>query len=663
MSRRATTAVVALLYLAMALASYVSVLAAPFEKLPVNATFAPGAAQIVRWDQSIAVASIARNAHALLTEPRSFFDGFQCFPLPHSYTLGEHMFGCGVLAAPVYLATGDPVFSYNVLLVVSAWIAALGMFFLARELVENETAAFVAGLLFGFSTTRISGIAHPFAYADLWTPPAILFLLRLFAHGGWRNALAFSLFAALEVLQSFYPLFWTTVLMACLALQLAVVHRRVLLRRLPEFAACLLVLVVLAWLVFAPYLETQATWGLLDDRASLPLDPRQYLTMSPLLVLGLLGLADRVRGARPRDGVDPRIALAIGGAMLFWIAIGRVTVIGHVLSLRLVLASVIPGLDAVRGLAAVVGGTDLALAVLAAYAVRALAERLPAAGQLAAAGALAVWIAVAQHVPLVAWSAAPPAEDVALLRRTTGPVAALPFPAKDTLMALANADLLRFTSYDVRRSSACYASFSSPLDDQMRTLLGRFPDRATIDALNALGFRTLMMLRGRYFARPLEQLEEKLDGGAAAAAGMQLVGRTERLALYDLGAARTSSSDVALLAPDPAASDAFAAALGVRAKIPFVVVNGGTTTLRHPDPIAPSDVVVRWTDAGGAVVAERAARVLLPIALGAGRGMPIVLDDTAPAASGDYVVTVALASEPDRIVARRGVRIAEPAAS
>ncbi len=34
-----------------------------------------------------------------------------------------------------------------------------------------------------------------------------------------------------------------------------------------------------------------------------------------------------------------------------------------------------------------------------------------------------------------------------------------------------------------------------------------------------------------------------------------------------------------------------------------------------------------------------------------------------PAASGDYVVTVALASEPDRIVARRAVRVAEPAAS
>lgn len=662
MTRRATTAIAALLYLGFALASHAPVLSAPFELLPINDALTPAATQIVRWDQATAVASTARNAHALLTAPRTFFDGFQCFPLARSYTLGEHMFGCGVLAAPAWLATGDPVFSYNVLLILSAWVAALGMFFLARDLVDDVPAAFVAGMLFGFSTTRIAGIAHPYAYADMWTPPAILFLLRLFAHGGWRNALAFSLFAALAILQSFYPLFWTTVLMACLALQLVVVHRRQLVARLPQLAASLLVLVVVAWLVFAPYLATQSTWGLLDDRVSLPLDPRKYLTPTPLLVLGLLGLADRWRGARPRDGVDPRIALAIGGFLLFWISIGRVTVLGLQLTVRPLLAAVIPGFDAVRGLSVAVGGTDLALALLAAYGVRTIVNRLPDAARIAAVGALTAWIAVAQHVQLSAWSAAPPTEEVALLRRTAGPVATLPFPRKDSTVALADADLLLFASYDVRSSSACYASFSSPLEDQMRTLLGRFPLPGTIDALNVLGFRTLMMLRGRYFAGRLEQLEQELDGGAAADAGMQLVGRTERFALYDLGAERPSSSDLTLIVPDPAPTDAFEAAPGARAKISFIVVNGGTETFRHPDPIAPSDVVVRWTDAGGAVVAERAARVLLPIALGAGRGMPIVVDDTAPAESGDYVVTVALATEPDRIVARRAVRVAEPAA-
>lgn len=663
MSRSASTALAATLYLAVALACYAPVLGDPFGALPVNAPLAAPVASLVRWDQSIAVASIARNAHALLREPWSFFDGFQCFPLPRSYTLGEHMFGCGVLAAPVYLVSGDPVFSYNVLLIASAWIAALGMFFLARELVANVPAAFVAGLLFGFSTMRIAGVAHPFAYADLWTPPAILFLLRLFARGGWRNALGLSLFASLEILQSFYPLFWTTVLMACLSIHLAVVHRRRLPARLPEFAACLLALALVAWLVFGPYLETQSTWGLLDDRVSLPLDPRQYLTLSPLLLLGLLGLADRVRGARPCDGVDPRIPLAVGGVLLFWIAIGRVTVFGVVLSLRGTLAAVIPGFDAVRGLYTVVGGTDLALAVLAAYGVRAVTERLPRAARVAAVSALAVWIVVAQHVPLAAWAAAPPADDVALLRRTQGPIAALPFPAKDSLIALANADLLRFTSYDTRRSSVCYASFASPLDEQMRTLMGRFPDRGAADALRALGFRTVMLLRGRYFPRQLEQLERKLDAGQAAGAHMRLVGRNERVAFYDLHPGAAPASDLAALVPDPAATrDVLEVAPGASARIPIAVANGGARVFRHPAPIAPSDVIVRWTNDGGETVASRPGRVLLPLALAPGTSMPVVLEDAAPATSGEYAVTIELASRPGQVVGRRTVRVATPTA-
>lgn len=659
MSTRASAALAALLYLALALVCYAPVLGAPFHTLPINAGLKTGASQLVRWDQSIAVASITRNAHALLTEPWHFFDGFQCFPLPRSYTLGEHMFGSGVLAAPAYLATGDPLFSYNALLIASAWIAALGMYFLARELVQDAPAAFVAGLLFGFSTARIEDVAHPFAYADLWTPPAMLFLLRLFARGGWRNALAFSLFASLAILQSFYPLFWTAVLLACLSLYLAVVHRRRLLARVPELAGCLLVLAVVAWLVFAPYLETRATWGLLDHRGSLPANARGYLTMSPLIVLGLLGLADRLRGARPRDGADPRIALAVGGALLFWVAVGRITVLGEPLSLRRLLSAVIPGFNAVRGLYAVLGGTNLALAVLAAYGVRAVTERLPRPARAALVCGLAIWVALAQHVPLTAWAAAPPVDDLAVLRRTRGPVLALPYPPKVGLIGLANADLLRFTSYDARRSSPCYASFPSPLDDQMRALAERFPDPGAADALYALGFRTVMLLRGRYFPAMLAQLEQKLDSDRAAGAQMRLVGRTERVAFYDLREGRAAASDPARLGPDEtAAREVLDVAPGAHATIPITVANHGALTFRHPDPLAPSDLVVRWTGAGGEAVAERRARALLPLALAPGMSMPVTIDQAVPTAAGEYVVTVALAERPEQVLGRRAVRVA-----
>jgi len=653
------TAVAALVYLAAALWSYAPVLHDPFATLPVNAGLKTAYDQIGRWDQSVAVASITRNAHTLLSDPSSFFDGYQCFPLPRSYTLGEHMFGSGVLAAIPYALTRDPIFSYNALLVLSAWIAALGMYLLARELVRSEPAAFVSGLLFGLSVYRIAGVLHPFAYADMWTPLAMLHLIRLFATGRLRNALAFALFGSLTVLQSFYPLLWSAVLLACLAMQLALAHRRVLVSRLPAMATSLAVLVTVALLVFLPYLETRYTWNLLGGRMSLPASLDGWLSWSPVLVLGVLGLLDRLRGPRPVLGVDPRASLAIAAVLLLWLAIGGVTVFGVRLSLRAFLHAVIPGMDAVRGLSTMACGTELALAVLAAYGVRAVLERLPAAAAAVVTIGLAVWILIAQQVPLVAWAAAPPEEDLALLRRTTGPVLELPHPAKSSLGALAVADLLRFTSYDVRRSSACYASFGSPLDEPMRALSERVPNKGAIDAMRALGFRTLLLVRGRYFPAVRARIEKDLD---ALGDRLRLVGINERLALYDLRPGAVASSDTASLVPDErGASEALDAAAGATVVLEIPVANGGTRTFRLPDPIAPSEVVVRWTDAAAEVVREHRVRALLPLALAPATSLPVVVQDTAPDASGDYTVTIGTADAPDRVLGRRTVRVTPPA--
>jgi hypothetical protein len=664
MSRGRSTAVAALLYLIAALACYAPVLADPSGTLPVNAGLQPAIDRLSRWDQSVAVASTARNAHALLTEPWNLFDGFQCHPLPRSYTLGEHMFGSGVIAAVPYLLSWDPIFSYNGLLVLSAWIGALAMYFLTRELVDDAPAAFVAGLLFGMSSARIAGVAHPFAHADVFTPLALLFLARLLARGGLGNALAVALFVALEVMQSLYPLLWTAVILGCFAIWLAVVHRRHLVARLPLLALGLAILAVVTWLVLAPYLETRVTWGLLGDRMSLPFDVRGHFSWAPLFVLGALGILDRLRGRRPVLGGDPRWCLTIAGVLLLWLAAGPVVIGGVNFSLRRMLGAVVPGLDAVRGLYTMVYGTDLVLAVLAAYGVHALTERLPGRARLAVVALLAAWIGVAQHSPLTAWAAAPPDEDVALLRRTDGPVVELPYPAKGALIALANADLLRSTSYGPHRSSACYASFATPLEEPMRALLDRLPDAGAIDAVHALGFDALLLRRDRYFPGALARLESTLDGAPELHDRVRLVGRTEKIAVYELTGDVAASSDLAALVPDAGATPAaLAIAAGTRAKVDFAVANAGATTFRHPDPIAPSDLVLRWTTAAGAPAGAHPARGLLPLALAPGMALPVVVDGEAPAAPGEYLATIALASRTEQVLGRRAVRVDAAAAS
>jgi hypothetical protein len=88
--------------------------------------------------------------------------------------------------------------------------------------------------------------------------------------------------------------------------------------------------------------------------------------------------------------------------------------------------------------------------------------------------------------------------------------------------------------------------------------------------------------------------------------------------------------------------------------VTFHFYNGTRGTFRHPDPIEPTDVVVRWVGAAGDVTAGH-LRVLLPIALGPGGNLERVVTLPVSVAPGDYSVTLSPASRPELIVARRVV--------
>jgi hypothetical protein len=104
--------------------------------------------------------------------------------------------------------------------------------------------------------------------------------------------------------------------------------------------------------------------------------------------------------------------------------------------------------------------------------------------------------------------------------------------------------------------------------------------------------------------------------------------------------------------PGPVAEvDPRAAAIGFRFR------NASAATYRHPDPIAPMALVVRWRDAGGALVAESQATALLPIALASGDEVERAIAVGLPPGAGEYDVTVAVAREPDRVLSSRRVRV------
>ena len=78
-------------------------------------------------------------------------------------------------------------FAYNILFFVGFFLSGLTMFILARYITKNSYAAFIAGLIFTFSTFHIGAYGH-LDFANLeWIPLALYFFLRMVKEEHRRN--------------------------------------------------------------------------------------------------------------------------------------------------------------------------------------------------------------------------------------------------------------------------------------------------------------------------------------------------------------------------------------------------------------------------------------------------------------------------------------------
>ena len=661
----------ALAYLALAMWSMGGVLGAPASTLLGAPPGAPAAA-LNAADQRMVLSVVTRNARLVAERPWDLVHEGHCYPTPRSYTLGEHMFGNGLLAALPLLATGEPILAYNAMLVLTLWIPALAMYLLSFHFTRSAPAAFVAGLVFAMSRDRLMDPAHPYVHGDLWTPLALLCLYRLFDRGDWRSALGLSLFLSLEVLESLYALLSSAIIVGVVGVSLTA--RNV--RRLPGLAVkivvCVLAVGAVAWWVLGPYLETASTWGVLSRAASLFAYPSQfaigerYFPGLTAVALALLALLDRLRGPRAPGGRDPRLVFALAGFVVLWSSTYglRIPVLDVLVPSPLVLLrDVVPGLSAVRVLAAVRIGVQLAVAFLAGYGVVVLTERLGVRARVATASVLSLLVLLEVFHPRAARfsfgsptehaanAARPPEEDLSLVRASAGKaVLDLPYTPGNIV---ANAHSLLFGAFHGRRVAACYNSFRLPLQDQMAALAEQLPDPAATEALGALGFDTVFVHRHFKGKRALPRFERELAAGAAAGkASLLPLGETNRIRAYRIVAPEEVDTSVDLLAAGQAPSGEVRIGRP-HATLEFAVANPSGTTFRHPDPIAPSDLTVGWLGEDGERKAESHVRALLPLAVAAHGVATIPLDLDVPVPPGRYVVTLAHASSPRRIIGRQ----------
>ncbi len=156
------------------------------------------------------------NIHKLTTSVKQYFDANIFYPYSNTFAYHDHLFALSLLGLPIHIISHNPIFTYNILLMLSFILSAYGMFLLCRELTGNEYAAFLAGLIFGFLPYRFAHLDHLNLLSIQWFPFCFLFLTRyLFLKRGATSKVITTValfwgFFLLQVLSSFNYLFMLT---------------------------------------------------------------------------------------------------------------------------------------------------------------------------------------------------------------------------------------------------------------------------------------------------------------------------------------------------------------------------------------------------------------------------------------------------------------------
>ncbi len=643
-------------YLGLALWCLRPVLSHPASTIATSTSLPRDWQQITAADQKLVVAVVAAHGRALAA-PTTLLDGPQCHPLRRALMLGQHELAEGLLGAVPYILSRDPVLTYNAAMVLAIALAGIAMHALVRTWTGEHVAAAVAGTLFAVHPARIGDLVHLSAVGNYWTVASLLCLTTFFARPTWMRALALGVTTSAQLLESIYPLVPHAMIFGTLALWLAWRHRRELSTLAPKLAVAATMVLATAVVVLGPYLTFKSTWGALAGRQSLlyPIGELGFgggaYSGTIALVLALVGLLDRVRW-RAAD-VRPQWPLLFAGLLVAWSAVIAVPIPGvgiELPSLFRALATIVPGLDAIRRGGAVILGWHLVVIVLAGFGVAALARgRTPIvrAGLGIALTALAVAEVFVPRVAratfgrtfaLAAYRVRPPDVVLALYDRI-GPGAVLDVPyERGPGRFYRQADFVLAGAFHRQRVAACYNSFAVPIQDDVTALAARvFRDAPAADALAALGVRNVLYHFGipsRTNLVPPNPLPPHLEE----------VGRAADQILYRItGAARVTEATAALdvtVARRATPAGAFE----------IVFRNHDPALFRHPDPIEPSMFVVRWYGDAPTPLAEERAGILLPTALPSGEELRrAFVPSNAPAAA--RRVTIATAADPDRVVA------------
>lgn len=134
-----------------------------------------------------------------------FFNPSAFYPFGYPVTLSETSLSNTIPALPLTLVFGEVV-AYNLTLLGSFVLSALGMYLLVFSWTRSRSAAFVSGLIFAFCPYRLAhmGAGHLPLMGTQWLPFLLFYLDRMVVYGRRRDAALAALFYALGALSAWY---------------------------------------------------------------------------------------------------------------------------------------------------------------------------------------------------------------------------------------------------------------------------------------------------------------------------------------------------------------------------------------------------------------------------------------------------------------------------
>jgi hypothetical protein len=471
-------------------------------------------------------------AHALRTDPGGLFNANIFYPASNTLAYSDAMLLPGVALAPLFWVGVHPVIIYNSALFAAFTLSGHAAFLLARRLTGSVAAAVVAGVIYAFAPYRFTHYMHLELQLVFWMPIALLLFHRIMAVGGVRDGAVLGLTVAAQLLSCIYvgvfSLVYFAVVVPALLLLTDIRHARRLL--VPTLVAALLTAVIVAPYAFV-YMHTERSVGarsVAEIRAysastasyrSAPTMNRLYgwtavtdplradeLNLFPgtaavaLAVLGVLGGRGRVR-------------FAYLAGLAFAVEMTR----GSSSGVYLWLFEHVRALQALRSPARMDILVNLSLAVLSAYGVAFLLNRIGHGKRRKLTGAFLAALLIAEYAsaPAIAPAPAESRIDRLLSKRPAAVIVELPLTSPRGIWGSLDWLYMYQGMIHFQRMLNGYSGHAPAAFYEMRETMASFPDDRSMTFLRDHRVDYVVVRAGLYEreerALLLQQISKRSD--------------------------------------------------------------------------------------------------------------------------------------------------------